>query len=78
MEIVREELVNFLEAINKKQLFTISQKDENQGDNLLHYAIFENKTRFVISILHLFENELNLKNEKGNTPLHHACLKGDL
>jgi len=26
----------------------------------------------------VFENEFNTKNEKGNTPFHLACLKGNL
>jgi hypothetical protein len=43
-EIVHSENVDLLEIINKKQLFPIAQKDESTGDNLLHYAIFENKT----------------------------------
>ena len=44
---------------------------------MLHYAINENKTDFVIKTLSLFESEFNTKNEKGNTPFHIACLKGN-
>jgi hypothetical protein len=29
-------------------------------------------------VLHLYENEVNAKNERGNTPFHYACLKGNL
>ena len=28
--------------------------------------------------LPLYENEVNAKNERGNTPFHYACLKGNL
>jgi ankyrin repeat protein len=45
---------------------------------LLHYAIFENKTEFIKKVLPLYENEVNAKNEPGNTPFHYACLKGNL
>lgn len=77
-EIVKYERVNFLEAINKKQLFPITQKDEYTGDNLLHFAVFENKTDFIYKILHLYENEVNVKNARGNSPFHYACLKGNI
>ena len=77
-EIVKYERINFLEQINKKALFPITQKDEYTGDNLLHYAVFENKKTFIFEVLHLFENEVNIKNAKGNTPFHYACLKGEM
>jgi ankyrin repeat protein len=57
------------------------------GDSVLHLAVFENKTQFVRSMLNsdasngnaLFElDEVNLKNEDGNTPLSYACLHGNL
>ena len=77
-EIVHSENVDLLEIINKKQLFPIAQKDESTGDNLLHYAIFENKTEFIHRVLHLYENEVNTKNARGNTPFHYACLRGNI
>jgi ankyrin repeat protein len=75
---VKYDRVNFLEHINKKAIFPITQKDEYTGDNLLHFCIFENKQSFIENSLHLFENEINVKNAKGNTPFHHACLKGNI
>lgn len=77
-EIVKYERVSFLTQINKKSLFPITQKDEYTGDNLLHFAIFENKRDFIYQVLHLYENELNVKNARGNTPFHYACLKGNI
>lgn len=77
-EIVKYQRDHFLEAINKKQLFPITQKDEYTGDNLLHFAVFENKTEFIFKVLHLYENEVNVKNARGNTPFHYACLKGNI
>lgn len=71
------ERVSFLEQINKKGLFPITQKDEYTGDNLLHFAVLENKLNFIYDTLHLFENEVNVKNAVGNTPFHYACLKGN-
>ena len=29
-------------------------------------------------MIELFENEINMKNEEGNTPLHYACIRGNL
>lgn len=56
------------------------------GDSILHLAVFENRTDFVRNIVYsnegsqpLFEiDEINLKNEDGNTPLSYACIKGNL
>lgn len=48
------------------------------GDSILHYAIFDNKTELVKSIIDLYENEVNMRNEDGNTPLSYACLRGNL
>lgn len=48
------------------------------GDSVLHYAIFDNKTEFVKSIIDLYENEVNMRNEDGNTPLQYACMRGNL
>ena len=45
---------------------------------MLHFTIFENKPEFLQKVLYLYENELNAKNERGNTPFHYACLKGNL
>ena len=56
------------------------------GDSVLHIAVFENRTDFVRSIVCGDENsyalyeteEINLKNEDGNTPLSYACIRGNL
>lgn len=48
------------------------------GDSVLHYAIFDNKTAFVEQIIDMYENEVNMRNEDGNTPLAYACLRGNL
>lgn len=48
------------------------------GDSVLHYAIFDNKTAFVEAIIDMYENEVNMRNEDGNTPLAYACLRGNL
>ena len=48
------------------------------GDSILHYAIFDNKTELVKLIIDLYENEVNMRNEEGNTPLSYACLRGNL
>jgi hypothetical protein len=56
------------------------------GDSVLHLAVFEDKTEFVQKIIcpeegahALYElEEINLKNEDGNTSLTYACLKGNL
>ena len=48
------------------------------GDTILHYAIFDNKTELVKQIIDLYENEVNMRNEDGNTPLAYACLRGNL
>ena len=62
------------------------------GDSVLHLAVFENKTDFARKILlpsasseeggggsALYElDDVNLKNEDGNTPLLYACIKGNL
>lgn len=29
-------------------------------------------------MIDLFENEVNMKNEDGNAPIHYACMRGDL
>lgn len=56
------------------------------GDSVIHLAVFEGKTQFIQQILAesnggycLIElEELNLRNEDGNTPLSYACIKGNL
>jgi hypothetical protein len=55
-----------------------TQKEINSSDNLLHYAILDNKTEFVIEVISIFENDLNVQNIDNNTPLHYACLRGNL
>lgn len=77
-EIVKLERVNFLQVISEKGLFPITQKDEYTGDNLLHYAVMSKKANFILRVKPLFENEINNKNEQGNTPFHYACLLGNL
>jgi ankyrin repeat protein len=44
----------------------------------LHYAVLARKANFVIRVKALFENEINNKNEQGNTPFHFACMLGNL
>lgn len=86
MRIVRHERVQFLREIQYKQLFSITQKDMITGDSVIHLAVFEDKTDFVKKIISpdegshaLYELEdINLKNEDGNTPLCYACLRGNL
>ena len=86
MRIVRLERVDFLREIQYKQLFSITQKDMKTGDSILHLAVFESKTSFVNAILDteqtnhaLFELEdINIRNEEGNTPLSYACITGNL
>jgi ankyrin repeat protein len=49
---------------------------DKYGNNVLHTAIvFDDPNRFYISQLQIFNN---VKNNKGNTPLHLACAKGDV
>jgi ankyrin repeat protein len=56
------------------------------GDSVLHLAVFEDKSEFVKKIISpdegthaLYEpDDINLKNEDGNTPLSYACLRGNL
>jgi ankyrin repeat protein len=49
---------------------------DKNGNNVLHAAIvFDDPNKFYISQLHIFNN---VKNNKGNTPLHLACAKGDV
>lgn len=77
-EIVKRERVHFLQMIADKDLFPITQKDEYTGDNLVHYAVLSRKANFLIRVKSMFENEINNKNEQGNTPFHLACLLGNL
>lgn len=55
-----------------------TQKEIESGDNLLHYAILDAKTQFIEKTLGVFENDLSVQNVDGNTPLHYACLLGNL
>ena len=75
---VRYDRVDFLQAVNKRQLFAVTQRDESSGDNLIHYAVLAGKADFIDCIKGMFENEINTKNDQGNTPLHFACLTGNL
>jgi len=77
-EIVKRERVHFLQLIADKALFPVTQKDEYTGDNLLHYAVLARKANFITRVKALFENEINNKNEQGNTPFHFACMLGNL
>ena len=56
---------------------SIHQKDD-QGDGLIHFAIFSNKYNFIVKVKHLYETEINLRNDDWNTPFHYACLTGNL
>ncbi|TNV74271.1 hypothetical protein FGO68_gene7239 [Halteria grandinella] len=84
MRIVKTERVEFLKEILIKQAFTVTQKDVKTGDSILHIAAFQGKIGFVKAMLlnqpqPLFElEEINIKNEDGNTPLSYASLKGNL
>eukprot|EP00347_Sterkiella_histriomuscorum_P015824 403355547 len=78
IRIIKLERVHFLREIHYKQLFIITQKDMFTGDSILHYAIFDNKSELVRQIIDLYENEVNMRNEDGNTPLAYACLRGNL
>jgi hypothetical protein len=49
--------------IADKNLFPITQKDEYTGDNLLHYAVLSKKPNFIVKVKHMFENEINNRNE---------------
>ena len=64
--------------IAEKNLFPITQKDEHTGDNLIHYAVLSKKPNFIDKVKHMFENEINDRNDQGNTPFHFACLLGNL
>jgi len=55
-----------------------TQKEINSGDNLLHYAILDDKTEFIEKVIGVFENDINAQNVDNNTPLHYACLKGNI
>jgi ankyrin repeat protein len=56
------------------------------GDSILHLAVYEDKVGFIKAILDneqsahaIFElEEINIKNEDGNTPLSYACISGNL
>ena len=78
IRIVKLERIHFLKEISYRQLFSVTQKDVFTGDNVLHYAVLGNKGAFVEQAVDLFENELNMRNEDGNTPLAYACLRGNL
>jgi ankyrin repeat protein len=84
MKIVNLEKVEFLKEILIKQAFSVTQKDMKTGDSILHIAVFQGKNDFVRAMLlsqpiPLFELEdINIRNEDGNTPLSYACIKGNL
>ncbi|CDW75543.1 serine threonine-protein phosphatase 6 regulatory ankyrin repeat subunit a-like [Stylonychia lemnae] len=78
IRIIKLERIHFLKEIQFKQLFIITQKDMFTGDSILHYAIFDNKTELTKQIIELNQNEVNMRNEDGNTPLAYACLRGNL
>ena len=42
-EMVRHERINFLQAVNKRGFFAVTQRDEYSGDNLIHYAVLSGK-----------------------------------
>jgi len=48
---------------------------DKNGNNVLHISIaYADSNRYYISQLNIFNH---VKNNKGNTPLHIACAKGD-
>lgn len=44
----------------------------------MHYAVLSRKVEFIVNCRHIFENDVNTRDFMGNTPLHFACLIGDL
>jgi len=66
-----------LREINTRKLLDIHQYDE-KSNNLIHFAIFGGKIEFIDKLKYLYENEMNVENNDGNTPFHCACLQGDL
>ncbi|MBA2656492.1 MAG: ankyrin repeat domain-containing protein [Tatlockia sp.] len=66
------EALNFIEAKNQNELKKILFE---LGFGALHFAIHSKNNNLLIELL--AKNKLNLeeKNEKGQTPLRHACLK---
>ena len=53
-------------------------KDKKIGDTLVHYAVLSRKVNFILNCRSIFENDVNTRDFMGNTPLHFACLIGDL
>ena len=75
---VKHERINLIQTVNKRGIFAVTQRDEYSGDNLIHYAVLSGKQEFINKTKYMFENEINTKNDQGNTPLHFACLTGNL
>lgn len=56
------------------------------GDTILHIAVFEGKVDLVRELLTLLDDdgplfdydEINAKNDDGNTALSYACIRGSL
>lgn len=48
---VRYERISFLQTVNKRQLFAVTQRDEYSGDNLIHYAVLSGKADFINRLL---------------------------
>ena len=53
-------------------------KDKKIGDTLVHYAVLSGKVEFIKRCKAIFENDVNTRDFMGNTPLHFACLIGNL
>ena len=72
---------DILATISKSALFSVLQRDDKDkkiGDTLVHYAVLSGKVEFIQKCRNIFENEINTKDFQGNTPLHFACLVGDI
>jgi len=61
----------------KKNSINFNYKDKETGNSILHYACQGNSIK-LIKYLIKFNCDLNIKNNKNQTPLHFASMKGDL
>ena len=67
--------------ISKLTLLSVLQRDDKDkkiGDTLVHYAVLSGKVEFITRCKQIFENDVNTRDFMGNTPLHFACLIGNL
>jgi len=78
---VKKERVDILRDIQKYALLSVLQRDDKDmkiGDTLIHYAVLSRKVDFILQCRDIFENDVNTRDFMGNTPMHFACLIGDL